>query len=91
MPTWLVLLVATAVLLLVVAGTEAGQRARRHLHLPTLKGRAPRKDREYLLRVCSGDRDRVARLLELAHQHNPDMSEAEAYRRAIRSYLRDRG
>ena len=54
------------------------------------KNRAPQQDRDFLFRVCNDDLDEVARMLSEARRNNPDMSEAEAYRRAIRAHLRDK-
>jgi len=62
-------------------------------NLPTparRKDRAPSEDQEYLLRICDDDPRRVARLIDEARQHNPGMTEAEAYRKAIRKVLRAR-
>ena len=52
--------------------------------------RAPDEDHDYLLRVCNGDIDELSARLRAASRSNPDMSEAETYRRAIRSHLRDK-
>ncbi len=91
MPDWLVVVLGVAVIAAIVSTTPLGRRLRAALPFRALRaGRAPRKDREYLLRVCEGDPARVERLLAEARRHDPEMSEAQAYRRAIRSYLRDR-
>ena len=91
MPTWLIVVLGVAAIGALFATTPGGRRLRARLPLASLRtGRAPKQDREYLLRVCHGDRQRVERLLDLARTHNPDMSEAEAYRRAIRTHLRDK-
>ena len=84
---------AVLVLILVVAvflTTTTGKRwaSRLGLALP-LPGNAPKQDRDYLLRVCESDRKRVTEMLAEARRHNPDMNEAEAYRKAIRVHLRD--
>ena len=90
MPTWLILVLGVAAIAAIYSTTPAGRRLRARLPVAGLRtGRAPKQDREYLLRVCNGDPRRVERLLDLARSHNPEMTEAEAYRRAIRSHLRD--
>ena len=48
---------------------------------------APVEDRDYLLRECGGDEAAVSELLDRARIHNSDMSEKEAYRKAIRTHL----
>ncbi len=91
MPAWLVAALGIAVIVAIYATTPSGRRLRSRLPIGRLSpGRAPKEDREYLLRVCDGDAARVARLLDLERSRNPDMTEAEAYRRAIRTHLRDR-
>ncbi len=52
------------------------------------RGRAPREDHEYLLRVCNGDPDLLRERLEAARRNHPEMNEAESYRKAIRTHLR---
>ncbi len=54
------------------------------------KDGAPEEDRAYLLRVCGGDPRVVEQKLAAARVHNPEMSEKDAYRRAIRTHLRDK-
>jgi hypothetical protein len=91
MPSWLVFVLGVAVIGAIFATTPAGRRLRGRLPVASLRaGRASKQDRQYLLRVCHGDAERVARLLDLARTHNPEMTEAEAYRRAIRAHLRDK-
>jgi len=91
MPTWLIVLLALAFIGAVLATMPAGRRLRSRLPIPGLRpGAAPQQDRDYLLRVCGGDPQRVQSMLEVARQRNPDMREAEAYRWAIRRYLRDK-
>ncbi len=85
---WIVL-VCVAFILWIASTTLTGRRWRRRLGLDR-SGRAPRDDREYLLRVCNGDAAQVQRLLEHERRDRPEMTEAETYRRAIRRYLRDR-
>ena len=92
MPDWLLVVLGIAAILAIFATMPAGRRLRAALPLGALSpGRAPKEDRDYLLRVCDGDPARVERLLAHARERNPEMTEAEAYRRAIRAYLRDKG
>lgn len=86
----------TALLVLVAiiaifATTPAGKgiAARLGLNL-SRKGRAPKEDHDYLLRVCNGDFDELGDRLAAARRTNPDMSEAEVYRKAIRAHLRNK-
>jgi hypothetical protein len=85
---WIVL-ICVVFIVWIASTTPAGRRWRRRLGLDR-SGRAPREDRDYLLRVCHGDAAQVERLLERERQDNPEMTEAQAYRRAIRRLLRDR-
>jgi hypothetical protein len=84
---WIALL-GVALIVWIASTTRLGKRLRARLGIPARSGRAPRKDRDYLLRVCGGDPARVARLLAAARRG--EMTEAELYRRAIRLHLRDR-
>lgn len=89
MPAWLVVFLGVAFVVAVLLTTRAGGRLRQRLPFAALRaGRAPREDRAYLLRVCGGDPQRVERLLAREREHDPDLSEAAAYRRAIRRHLR---
>ena len=85
---WIAVL-GVGVALWLASTTRAGRRLRARLRLPGTPGRPPHEDVEYLLRVCDGDPARVARLLEEASRGR-EVSEAEAYRMAIRMHLRDR-
>ena len=85
---WIVL-ICVAVIVWIASTTPTGRRWRRRLGLDR-SGRAPREDRDYLLRVCHGDAAQVERLLERERRGHPEMTEAQAYRRAIRRLLRDR-
>jgi hypothetical protein len=87
---WVVLILAVAVFLTTPLGKSLTARlglrfSRNHLFG---KGRAPREDHDYLLRVCNDDPDELRARLEAAREHNPEMTEAESYRRAIRAHLR---
>jgi hypothetical protein len=89
MATWLVVVLGLAFVVAVLLTTPAGRRLRQRLPIRVLRsGRAPREDRDYLLRICDGDRTRVAEILERERERQPELSEAEAYRRAIRRHLR---
>jgi hypothetical protein len=78
MPTWLIVLLALAFIGAVLATMPAGRRLRSRLPIPGLRpGAAPQQQR-------------VQSMLDVARQRNPDMREAEAYRWAIRRYLRDK-
>jgi len=85
----LAVLVVFGFTLWIFATTPAGKRLidRAGLKLP-VKGRARPEDHDYLLSVCGGDVEELVRRLADARRRNPDMSEAEAYRRAIRAHLR---
>jgi len=85
---WIVL-ICVAVIVWIASTTPTGRRWRRRLGLDR-SDRAPREDRDYLLRVCDGDAARAERLLERERRDYPEMTEAQAYRRAIRRLLRDR-
>ena len=84
----LVVLVAALAIFLT---TPTGRRlsARLGLRFPN-QGGAPKEDRDYLLRVCNGDGDELRARLAAARQNHSEMTEAEAYRRAIRAHLRDK-
>jgi hypothetical protein len=71
--------------------TESGQRMAKQLGIRGMtKGSAPNDDRDYLLRVCGNDPAKVEEMLAEARRHNPEMSDAEAHRKAIRAHLRDK-
>jgi hypothetical protein len=87
---WIFALLAVAVIAAIYLTTPGGRRLADRLELPTprrRKQRAPSEDRDYLLRVCNQDPARVERLLAEARRHDPGMSDAEAYRKAIRAHL----
>jgi hypothetical protein len=89
LPAWLVVVLGLGFVAAVVLTTPAGRRWRQRLPIAALRaGRAPKEDREYLLRVCDGDPARVAALLAQEQETDPELSEAAAYRRAIRRHLR---
>ena len=71
--------------------TRAGKKLARRTGLPApRKDRAPQADRDYLLMVCGGDKAAVKRLIDQARAGDDEMTEAQAYRRAIRAHLRDK-
>jgi hypothetical protein len=71
--------------------TAPGQRLAKRFGIRDMtKGSAPRQDRDYLMRVCGDDVSEVEERLARARRRDPEMSEAEAYRKAIRSHLRDK-
>lgn len=83
-----VLLVLVAIVA-IFSTTPAGKKIADQLGLNlSRKGRAPQEDHDYLLRVCNGSFDELGDRLAEARRNNPDMSEAEAYRKAIRAHLR---
>ncbi len=85
----LTVLVVFGFTLWIFATTPAGKRLIDRVGLKlSAKGRARSEDHDYLLRVCGGDVDELMRRLDDARIRNPDMSEAEAYRQAIRAHLR---
>ena len=87
----LAVLLVLALLGWVVWTMPVGQRIASRLGLVGFGGQGARKqDREYLLRVCGGDRARVQRLLDEARAGDIRMSDAEAHRRAIRRHLRSK-
>ena len=63
--TWLTLLLAFGAAVAIFLTTPSGRRLASRLGLRGVgRGRAPRKDREYLLRVCHGSKAEVDRRLE---------------------------
>ncbi|MBW2293768.1 MAG: hypothetical protein JRG89_07605 [Deltaproteobacteria bacterium] len=85
------LLVVLALAIAVFLTTPAGKKLAARLGLSlSNKGMASNEDHEYLLRVCDDDIDELSARLRTARRSNPDMTEAEAYRRAIRVHLRDK-
>ncbi len=86
----LTLLIVLGFTLWIFSTTPVGKRlmGRAGLNL-SRKGHAKPEDHDYLLRVSGGDPSELKRRLDHARQHNPDMTEAEAYRKAIRLHLRD--
>lgn len=86
----LTVLVVLAAIVAIFATTPTGKKLADRFGLNlSRKGRAPQEDHDYLLRVCNGDGDELGERLASARRTNPDMTEAEAYRKAIRAHLRN--
>ena len=89
MPTWLTLIIVVAAVGWLFLTTDAGQRLAKTLRIRRIvTDAAPDEDVEYLLRVCGGDSSEAERRVGEAWKANPEMTEAQAYRRAIRAHLR---
>lgn len=88
---FLLTILALGALAAIALTTPAGRRVADRLGIRLgRKDLAPNEDHDYLLRVCEGDLDRLKSMLDQARRNNPEMSEREAYRRAIRTHLRDK-
>ena len=88
---WIFALLGAGVALAIYLTTPPGKRLADRFGIPTpgsRKDRAPAEDFDYLLSACDNDPAQVAQLLSDARKHNPEMTEAEAYRKAIRRVLR---
>lgn len=85
----LVLMIAAVVAIFLTTRRGKAIAAQLGLEMPG-KNRVPEDDRDYLLRVCGGDVEEVQRRLAATREHNPELSEAGAYRRAIREHLKDK-
>jgi hypothetical protein len=82
---------ATGIILGVFLTMPAGQALARRLGLDGLVRGAPSTgDREFLLRVCSGDRAEVERRLAVERARFPDITDEQIHRRAIRTYMNNR-
>jgi hypothetical protein len=82
------LVIAVAAVTAIFLTTPAGQRMASGLGIDALvKDGPPKDDREFMLRVCDGDRAELKRRLDAERSRNLDMSEAQVYRRAIRTYM----
>jgi hypothetical protein len=91
MGNWLVAIVILGVIGWVLWTMPVGQRIAQRLgHRGFRKEGAPREDREFLLNACEGDGDRVRAMLDEARANQPEMTDAEAHRRAIRTHMRDK-
>ena len=91
MGSWLVILVSLGFIGWILWTMPIGQRVAQKLGLRGFRKQgAPREDRDFLLRACDGDQDRVQNLLDEARANQPEMTDAQAYRRAIRAHLRSK-
>jgi len=71
--------------------TPRGQALIARLGLRRLqKGAASEEDRAFLLRACGGDADQVEARLATVRERYPEWTEAQLYRRAIRTYMNAR-
>jgi len=98
------LLVLGVVVALVLSRTEAGRRllsGRREAGggraadepgriAPGRSAAAPHEDHQFLLDACGGNEEHLLRRLEAEIRRNPDLSEAQLYRRAIRSWFQEK-
>jgi hypothetical protein len=85
------LAIAVAAVTAIFLTTPAGQRMASGLRIDALvKDGPPKEDRDFMLRVCEGDREELNRRLDAERGRNPEMSEAQVYRRAIRTYMNSR-
>ena len=88
---FLVVLAALVAVVAIFLTTRRGKQISTQLGLKMPgKGRAPQEDHDYLLRVCGGDVNELKRRLDATRMNNPELSEAGAYRRAIREHLKDK-
>ena len=88
---WITIVAAFVAAVAIFLTTPRGAKIARKLGLRlSFKKAAPSEDRDYLLKVCGGDEEVVAAMLDAARIHDPEMSEKDAYRRAIRAHLRDK-
>ena len=91
MGRWLVIIVMLSLLGWILWTMPIGQRIAGRLGLRGFrKEGAPREDREFLLNACDGDGDRVQAMLDEARSNRPELTDAEAHRRAIRAYMREK-
>ena len=54
---------------------------------PSQPGSSINQDHDFLLSRCNGDEQQLFRRLEAEMRRNPGLSEAEAYRKAIRTWF----
>lgn len=87
----LVILVSLLALGALLLSTAPGRRVGERLGIPPLRGRAPKDDRAFLLKACQGDRSQLRERLATERDRWPGSSEAELYRKAIRTWFQERG
>jgi hypothetical protein len=91
MESGLIIFVALACVGAILWTMPLGQRIANRLGLRGFRREgAPREDREFLLKACDGDRERVQAMLDEARSKQPDLTDAQAYRNAIRSHMRSK-
>ena len=91
MGSWLTVLATLAFIGWVLWTMPIGERVAQRLGLRGFrKHGAPKEDFEFLLKACDGDPDRVRDLLDQARAGRPEMTDAQAYRRAIRAHMRSK-
>lgn len=85
---------AIAAIVYILFTMPIGRRVAERLRFPAASsapaGRAPKEDREYLLRVCGGDAAEVERRLAAEKERFPELNERAIYRRAIRTYMKNK-
>ena len=87
----LAILAALALLGFILWTMPVGQRLAQRLGVRGFRKQgSSREDRAFLLKACGGSQRRADELLARVRANNPEMSDAEAYRRAIRICLRDK-
>ena len=89
---WFLPLAAALGVAWVFSTTPAGKRWMDRLGIGGAKrgAGAPSEDHEFLLRACDGDYEEVQRRLSDELRRAPHLSEAEAYRKAIRRVFNER-
>ena len=92
MGTLVGLVAVVAVIVWIFLTMPAGRAlaARLGLHRFVRAG-APQEDRDFLLRVCGSDRGEVRQRLDVELERFPELTEAETYRKAIRTYMNSKG
>jgi hypothetical protein len=91
MGRWLIIFIALVFIGWILWTMPIGQRVAQKLGMRGFRKQgAPQEDREYLLQACDGDHDRVRSLLDKARANQPEMTDAQAYRRAIRTQMREK-
>jgi hypothetical protein len=91
MGRWLIVLISLGFVGWILWTMPIGQRVAQQLGMRGFRKQgAPQEDREFLLRACDGDHERVRMLLDKARANQPEMTDAQAYRRAIRTHMRSK-